>query len=254
MKSIIAEKDMQNAALILELDEPPGNSFTVNLLEGLSYWLTTANNDPSIRSIILTGRGNVFSVGGDIHQMKAGITKNDPTSYVDTVVPLINQVIIQIVEHNLPIIAAINGSAAGGGLSLALACDHILAVENAKLAMAFGKLALTPDSGSSVVFPMYFGIPNSILGISTGKIFSPHEIKSSISVISDPSLLLEEARKISFEYKKMDRWAVAKTKMLIKKSLVELLKIQLENEHKLITKSCEHAEFGIRLDQLISSL
>ncbi|MHA2252737.1 MAG: enoyl-CoA hydratase/isomerase family protein [Candidatus Kariarchaeaceae archaeon] len=252
MKTIIATKHTEFNTIQLELNNPPANTFTVDLLNDLSYWLLAAGKDPMLKSIILTGKGLFFSLGGDLHEMQKGVDNNEPSWYVENIVPLINKVILEIVNHELPIISAINGSAAGGGLSLALAADHRLCVENAKLAMAFGNLALTPDSGSSVFFPLRFGYTSSLLGISTGKIYLSQDVRELgiFDEITDEDQLIEKALEIASTYKDTDNWVVAKTKRLLNKQLIAVLSDQLETEFKLINEACKKPAFAHQLSSV----
>ncbi len=255
MKKIIATKSNDAKTLILELDHPPGNSFHIELLEGLSHWLSNTENDPTIHSIIITGHGKLFSVGGDIYQMKENLDKNTPSAFIDKIVPIIHKIILQITDHNLPIIAAINGSAAGGGLSLAMACDHRLSTSKAKFGMAFGKIGLTPDSGSSLLFPLRFGQSMSLRGISMGKIFSADQLldKGAIDAIFEEAKLIDEAKKIAAEYAEMDRVVVSNTKKLINKTLVQILRDQLNDEFDCIKESTLKPAFANRLNKFLNS-
>jgi enoyl-CoA hydratase/carnithine racemase len=113
MSEIVATKDYDNKVLVIEM-KGKYNSFTDKLLSPLENWLDHAIIDKQLHSIILTGSGSIVSVGGDLNEMKNEISLGNPDGYVDKIVPKINSVIKKILTHPLPIIAAINGSAAGG--------------------------------------------------------------------------------------------------------------------------------------------
>ena len=111
--------------------------------------LKQAIGDDSIRVVVLTGAGKAFCSGQDL---KAAIA-NPSRSYSDSVKKRYNPIIKAICEMPKPVICALNGVAAGAGCSLALACDIIIAVEEAVLVEAFVSIGLVLDSGSSYLLP-----------------------------------------------------------------------------------------------------
>lgn len=124
------------------------NSFNIAMHEKLRPALEAARDDPSCRCIVITGAGRGFCAGQDLNDRQIGADDAPPDlgytleTYYG---PLIR--LIQSIEK--PVIAAVNGVAAGAGANLALACDMVLATESAKFIQAFCKLGLVPDAGGT---------------------------------------------------------------------------------------------------------
>ena len=117
-----------------------------------------AEKDPDVRCIILTGAGKAFCAGEDLTNLKGVYESNQNPSLGDELKARHNPMILKIYSTNKPVIAAINGAAAGAGLSMALACDLRIASEKASFHEAFIKVGLAPDSGFSYFLPRLIGM------------------------------------------------------------------------------------------------
>jgi 2-(1,2-epoxy-1,2-dihydrophenyl)acetyl-CoA isomerase len=106
-----------------------------------------ASADDSVRCIVITGEGRAFSSGEDLGDLADGYEKGDTAPLGNILVDRYNPLIRAITSAPKPVVAAVNGVAAGAGASLALACDFRIASEKAKLVLAFIKVGLVPDSG-----------------------------------------------------------------------------------------------------------
>ncbi|MHA2098253.1 MAG: enoyl-CoA hydratase/isomerase family protein [Candidatus Kariarchaeaceae archaeon] len=254
MNGIVATKNYDKRVLLIEMKDKT-NSFTDSLLTSLESWLDHAIIDKQIHSIILTGSGTIFSVGGDLNEMAEEITKGDPAGYVDRIVPKINRVIKKIVTHPLPVIAAINGSAAGGGLSLALSCDYKISVPNAKLAFAFSALDLTPDSGSTFTFVKGFGYSKALMNILTSEVILAEDaIKSdAIDEIATPETLMDKAINYSSKLSHVDRGVIIRTKNLLNSRFYEKIDDQLLLEYKYIKQSSRAPSFAKKLNIVLGN-
>jgi enoyl-CoA hydratase/carnithine racemase len=109
--------------------------------------IDSADRDPSIRAIVLTGADNFFCAGGNLNRLLENRAK-DPSVQAQSI-DLLGEWITALRESRKPVIAAVEGAAAGAGFSLALACDLIVAAEDAKFVMSYARVALTPDGGGS---------------------------------------------------------------------------------------------------------
>jgi 2-(1,2-epoxy-1,2-dihydrophenyl)acetyl-CoA isomerase len=151
--SILLHRDGAIARLILNRPDRL-NSLTLDMLGGLSGALTDLEHDDAIRAIVLTGTGRAFCAGQDLTDHDA----IDDTRAVRSVVERhYNPVIRQIRGLPQPVIAAVNGIAAGAGCSLALACDIAVAAASAKFINAFVNIGLIPDAGGSYFLPRMIG-------------------------------------------------------------------------------------------------
>jgi 2-(1,2-epoxy-1,2-dihydrophenyl)acetyl-CoA isomerase len=137
-----------DAVATITLDRPEAlNPLTVAMKEGLLAALTDARDDRDVRAIVLTGAGRGFCVGQDLKEHAAGLAAGD--TELDTVTEHYNPIIETITSMPKPVIAAVNGMAAGAGASLAFACDIRIAADTAAFLMAFARVGLAPDSGAS---------------------------------------------------------------------------------------------------------
>jgi 2-(1,2-epoxy-1,2-dihydrophenyl)acetyl-CoA isomerase len=131
------------------------NSLTVTMKLELLGAFRQAAVDEAVRAVVLTGAGRGFCVGQDLGEHAEGLAAGD--TELRTVRDHYNPLIEAIVGSPKPVIAAVNGMAAGAGASLAFACDIRIAADTAAFLMAFAKVALGPDSGASWTLPRLIG-------------------------------------------------------------------------------------------------
>lgn len=132
------------------------NSLNNELKDALVSELRRVADDPAVRCVVLTGSGRAFCVGQDLKEHVQSLA--DPTSNLGTTVTEHYNVIVTLLATmNKPVVAALNGVAAGAGLSFALACDFRVAVDTASLTTAFAGIALSCDSGASWTLPRLVG-------------------------------------------------------------------------------------------------
>lgn len=132
------------------------NSLSVELKEALLDGARDVSADPSVRAVVLTGTGRGFCVGQDLREHIALLQANDP-SPLATVHDHYNPLLLALAGMPKPVIAAVNGMAAGAGAGLALACDFRIASRSAGFLLAFANVGLTLDSGVSWTLPRLVG-------------------------------------------------------------------------------------------------
>lgn len=138
----------RDATLILTLSNPGAkNALHPDMYAAAVESLSTADRDPSIRTVVLTGADNFFCAGGNLNRLLENREKEKSVQAES--IDQLNGWTDAIRSCTKPVIAAVDGAAAGAGFSLALACDMIVAGENAKFVMAYVKVGLTPDGGGS---------------------------------------------------------------------------------------------------------
>ncbi len=145
------------AAAKIELNRPESmNAWNTQLGLDLLAAVTNVGEDPGVRAVLVTGAGRAFSSGADLKEEPP----RTPAGHRDVYSVLTGRyhpIIRGIREMPKPVVAAVNGAAAGIGLSLALACDLILAAESAYIMLAFVNIGLVPDGGSSLLVPSRVG-------------------------------------------------------------------------------------------------
>jgi enoyl-CoA hydratase/carnithine racemase len=136
------------STLVLTLSNPGArNALHPDIYAAGIEALNTAERDPSIRAIVLTGADGFFCAGGNLHRLLQNRAKD--LSLQAKSVELLSQWISALRTTTKPVIAAVAGAAAGAGFSLALACDLIVAADDAKFIMSYSRVGLTPDGGGS---------------------------------------------------------------------------------------------------------
>src|SRR6266851_1780306 len=147
--------DLTNGVQTVTLNQPEKyNALSQAMLKDLSDVARAAERDDGIRVIVLTGAGKGFSSGADIDEFDLSNGSLDPGEHLRRV---INPLITRLRTMEKPVLAAINGVAAGAGLSLALACDLRFAAESARFVVAFVKIGLVPDAGLMYFLPRLIG-------------------------------------------------------------------------------------------------
>lgn len=140
--------DLVGGVLSVTLNRPDSlNSLNRAMLAGIADILTTAASDRRVKVVRLGGAGRGFCSGAGISDDQAQKTVDGPASVLDAA----NDAVRAIVDLPQPVVAAVHGAAAGVGVSLALACDVVLASENAYFMLAFTKIGLMPDGGASAL-------------------------------------------------------------------------------------------------------
>jgi 2-(1,2-epoxy-1,2-dihydrophenyl)acetyl-CoA isomerase len=150
--AVLCEQDA--GVLTITLNRPKVlNAMNNALLDGLSEGISRAKNDPTVRAVMITGRGAGFCAGADLNSLSSQTDRD----VEDVMRQRYHPVILAIRQCGKPVVAAVNGTAAGGGMSLALACDIVVAAESATFLQAFGRIGLVPDCGSTWLLPRLVG-------------------------------------------------------------------------------------------------
>jgi 2-(1,2-epoxy-1,2-dihydrophenyl)acetyl-CoA isomerase len=141
----------------LRMNRPESmNSLSVALKEALLDAAREVSADPGVRAVVITGTGRGFCVGQDLREHVAMLESADPTP-LSTVTQHYNPLILALTQLPKPVIAAVNGMAAGAGAGLAFACDFRIAAKSAGFLLAFANVGLSLDSGVSWTLPRLVG-------------------------------------------------------------------------------------------------
>ena len=164
--------EIEDEVATLTLNRPDKlNCLNAGILHEMSKALSDLNADDGVKALILTGEGRAFCSGADLAEQPYGTDKNQPgISRAEHTTPFVSfgWVVKHIEDFTKPVIAAVNGIAAGGGLSLALAADIRIASENATFSSIFVKRGLVPDCGISYYLPRLVGVSKALELMWTG--------------------------------------------------------------------------------------
>lgn len=145
--------DTQDGVRTITLNRPEVlNAFNDRMLDELRQALREAERDEAVRCVVLTGAGRAFCSGQDLR------ARTEPFSFAVHLRTRYNPLILQLHSMEKPVLAAVNGVAAGAGCSLALACDLRIASTQAQFIEVFSRVGLVPDSGSTYFLPRLVGI------------------------------------------------------------------------------------------------
>ncbi|MBL8154136.1 MAG: enoyl-CoA hydratase/isomerase family protein [Anaerolineae bacterium] len=152
------------------------NAMTASMLHELQVAFAQARDDAGVRAVVLTGAGRGFCAGADLAAASESMASaTTPFSYSQFLQATYNPLVLLMRSLPKPIIAGVNGVAAGAGMSLALACDYRLVVESASFTQAFVKIALVPDSGSTWFLPRLIGTTRALELMLTGRRITAQE-------------------------------------------------------------------------------
>jgi 2-(1,2-epoxy-1,2-dihydrophenyl)acetyl-CoA isomerase len=192
--------------------------------------LVRSEENREVRALVLTGTGRFFCAGADLKNIFV------PADGLKNGVSLIHVAASRIVRAPFPVIGAINGTAAGGGMGLACACDLMIAAESAKFILAFTRRGLSPDSTTTYFLPRRIGIGRALeLAYLNRTLTAREALEWGIAnrVVADASLAAE-AHAMAAELASGATRAYAAAKRLMHNGFVETLETQIENEVRTI--------------------
>jgi 2-(1,2-epoxy-1,2-dihydrophenyl)acetyl-CoA isomerase len=204
------------------------NSFDMKLGCELYEVLVAVMKNPDVHVVVLKGTGSGFCGGGDVKEMYAAV---DKSQFLRELTRAIHRCVIEIRSMEKPVIAAVNGAAFGAGLSLALACDMIIAVKEAKMCTAFIGIGLAPGCGTQFV-ARTLGYQRACEYILTSKTFTAEEgyHLGLINKVVDRDMFEDALSETVSVFRKLPPIAIGKAKMLINKSLDNEMISHLELE------------------------
>ena len=217
----------EGAVLTITLNRPDVlNALNRALHERLHAALVEAR-DPSIRAVVVTGAGRGFCVGQDLQEFRGG-ARDVATNLREN----FHRNVLAIRDLEKPVVAAINGPAAGAGLSLALACDVRLAAESATLVPAFINIGLVPDSGGTWLARRLLGTSRAFEWLTTGRRLNATEAHEwgVVAEVVPADSLAERAHEVAELFASMPTRAVWETKRLLDRAETTSLAEQLELE------------------------
>jgi 2-(1,2-epoxy-1,2-dihydrophenyl)acetyl-CoA isomerase len=207
------EVSREGGVLTITLNRPDVlNALNRSVHAGIHAALEEARLDPAVRAVVITGAGRGFCVGQDLQEFSSGagdVAQNLRDNY--------HRNVLAIRALEKPVIAAVNGAAAGAGLSLALACDIRIAARSASFVPAFIKIGLVPDSGGTWLARRLLGAARAFEWLTTGRRLSADEARDwgVVSEVVADEELAERMHEVAALYAAMPTRAVWETKRLL---------------------------------------
>ena len=252
--------EKHGAVALLQLNTPEtGNAMDLDLGRDLTRALEAAAADDEVRTLVLAGRGKHFSAGANVKAIKAMI-EADPNLTSGRVLRMFVQAFSEsgrlMLEMDKPIIAAVSGAAAGGGLALALACDMVLAAENATFDPAYVRLGLVPMGGLSSLLPAMIGPKRAAEFLFWARpVKAPEALGLGIiNQVHPPDQVLEKAMNLAAELASRPGLGLLRTKRLLGRNARLHLAEQMAEENECLAECGETPEHQAMMEALLKSL
>jgi 2-(1,2-epoxy-1,2-dihydrophenyl)acetyl-CoA isomerase len=236
-------KNMENGVCTLTLNRPAVfNSFNQTMAFQLQEALDACAIDEQVRVVVIKGEGKAFCAGQDL----AEATDPEGPELKSIVREHYNPIILKIRELEKPVIAAVNGVAAGAGANIALACDITIAKKSASFIQAFSKIGLIPDSGGTFFLPRLIGMQKALALMMTGDKVSAEEAEklNMIYKVVEDEIFEAEITKFAENLATMPTRGLGLTKKAVNLGLFNSLEDQLDVEERIQTEAGETDDFA----------
>lgn len=234
---------VDNGVATITLNRPTvGNAVDLELARAMVDVAVRCDQDPAIRCVVLTGAGRLFCAGGDIGLMqRAG---DAAEAALSELAGTLHIAITRLARMRKPLVCAVNGAAAGAGLSLAIMGDVVLAARSAQFTTAYGAIGLTPDGGATWMLPRLIGLRRAQEMIITNRRVSAAEAEAMglVTRAVDDEALVAEAAKLAAQLSKAATGAIGAARALLLGSYGTDLETQLELECRGIAAAAGSAE------------
>jgi len=244
-ESILVKKEGKVSTIAL--NRPQSLNFLDPIMAGeLELALEEAEKDEGIGAVVITGAGRAFSAGGDVKFMKEDHTAYEFYQRME----YITRFIWKMLSLLKPIIASVNGPAVGGGCSIALAADMIMASETATFAETFVRIGLIPDCGGIFLLARRIGLTRAKDLVLTGRTIDAREAErmGMINRVVPAESLEEETRKMALELGNGPTMAMGIAKRLLNQSYESDFDtlLRLENSHQALLRLTEDHREGVK--------
>ena len=185
--------DINDRVALITLNRPETlNALTPGMRVSLLTAINDANTNDQVRVIVITGEGRGFCSGGDVKAMNEARRSGQANALDDRIAPIRDKVVLAMRNTDKPVIAAVNGHAAGAGMNIALACDIRIASSNAKFGQTFAKRGLHPDWGGTYFLPRIVGMAKACELIWSGRSIDANEAHQLgiVSEVTPPDELM----------------------------------------------------------------
>lgn len=235
--SDLVETSAKDGVLTIRMNRPDKkNALTMGMYEDMAKAIKDADKNPDIRVVMITGSGDSFCAGNDLQDFISNPPKNEKSSPVLAFLEAIS-------EAKVPLVAAVNGTAVGIGVTMLLHCDFVYVAKDAPLTLPFVNLGLVPEAGASLLLPRLAGHAKAAELLMLGEPFTAQTaldigIANKLCETAEvESTALKTAKKLAAK----PRDALLETKSLLKREFESVAK-RIDEEAKVFKKCLESAD------------
>jgi 2-(1,2-epoxy-1,2-dihydrophenyl)acetyl-CoA isomerase len=240
MEETVKLQEMTGTAVVTLNSPESYNAFNLEMIQHLAERLTELAMDQGVKGVVITGQGKVFCAGGDLKWV-AGFGRSYGEAFHELAARY-HQAILEIRRMPKPVVAAINGLAAGGGFSMALACDFRIMEASAVLRQAYTGNGLSIDGGGTFTLPRIVGLARAmeIAGFDRPIDAAKAESWGLVTEVVEDGQASKRAMEILEEMKKGSLSSFASSKKLINDSFDTSFETQLEKEREALSWCADH--------------
>ncbi|MCX8118626.1 MAG: enoyl-CoA hydratase-related protein [Desulfobacterota bacterium] len=227
--------DVKDHVAHITLNRPEAlNAINLEWSRDLMHAILRCDEDPEIKAVLISAAGSHFCAGGDLKAFLAHI--DHLPSHIKEVTTYFHAAISRMVRMDPPVIAAVHGYAVGAGMSLALACDILLAAPSARFSVAYTRVGLTPDGSMSYFLPRTVGLKRALELTLTNRMLTAEEA-SALGIVTrviPEEELLAKARELALQLAQGPLKSFGAAKRLMRTGGNETLETQMEEESQTI--------------------
>lgn len=219
------------------------NAIDVAMAQAFGERVEALAGRDDVRAILIRGEGRAFCAGGDISQFNAG---GDATTAIDAIIGPLHAGLLRLSQLPAPSIACVHGAVAGGGFSLALACDLTIAADDAKFSMAYARIGATPDASGTWHLPRLLGMKKAReLALLGDTVLADEALQLGlVNRVVPRAELAEQAQALAERLAAGPTAAYGRIKTLLNASLGNTLAQQLDAERQTFRASTQTADFA----------
>jgi len=241
--------ERRDGVATITLNRPDAyNALNLGLGRDLFHASLEVDEDPAVRCVVVTGAGRAFCAGGDVKDFVDNL--EHVGAFIKELTTYLHGAVSRFCRSDKPVIMAVNGVAAGGGLSFALSGDIVVAAESARFTMAYSKIAATPDGSSSYFLPRLIGMRRAMELYFTNRVLTAREALDwgLVTRVVQDAELASAVGALARELAQGPTKAFGGAKRLFHQSTWESLETQMELEAQAIAASGRTEDFrgGVR--------
>ncbi len=236
--------DVREGVAHITLNRPEAaNALNLEMVQELLRAVLRCDEEPAVRTVVVAGAGDTFCVGGDLKGFAEQAEEQLPL-HLKEITTYLHAAVSRMARMEAPVVAAVHGAAAGAGLSLACACDLVVAAESARFVMAYTNAGLTPDGSSTYYLPRLVGFKRAMELTLTNRRLSAQEAMEwgIVSRVVPDEDLAEEATSLASRLAAGATKALGASKRLLHSGWSETLETQMEHEARTIAEMARTAD------------